>query len=119
MATGPTDRPTFVYIIACGDHVKIGISHDPNSRLKDMLPAMPEPPHLFYTREFPNAETAFRIEKQMHAAFRTRRSRGEWFRVPATEARRRLRSMREYDPAGASARVAALFDKMADDLIGY
>lgn len=80
-----TDGPVFVYAIACGDCVKIGISNSPEQRLKTMLTSMSETPRLVASRQMPNRLHARRLEGIVHwrlMKYRVR-ERGEWFRVHA------------------------------------
>jgi predicted GIY-YIG superfamily endonuclease len=112
-----TDVPTMVYVVACGDSVKIGMSTDPNARLKDMKTGMPEAPYIVATRTLSSRALAHQMEKQLHWRFRARRAHGEWFRVPVQEAAKALRY--EQFPAGSAAaagrRIAEMFDRQYEE----
>jgi predicted GIY-YIG superfamily endonuclease len=88
----PAGSPTeaYVYIIASGDCVKIGVSNNPLRRLEDMFSGMPYPPLIVATRLFPSRERAFAMEKRLHQLFREHRTNGEWFRMSAQHAARAL-----------------------------
>lgn len=104
----------WVYIIACGDQVKVGISNDPEKRLKDMATGMPFRPVLFHKRLFSDRADAREIEKQLHWKFRANKSHREWFTVRAQQAKNALAAatLRRNEPGTASQRVAAIFEKM-------
>jgi hypothetical protein len=91
-----TDGPTSVYIIAAGDCVKIGMSSDPERRVRDMVTAMHETPKLIASREFPCRLHARRAEGIVHwSLMRYRvRERGEWFKVSHSMAKAALTKAR-------------------------
>lgn len=62
-----------VYFIRCGDYVKIGASHDPNRRLKDIQSANP----YKVTLEFVDEDEEF-----WHRVFKHNNHRGEWYYFP-------------------------------------
>jgi hypothetical protein len=86
--------PTFVYLIAFGDFIKIGVAKNPTKRAAALRIGMPEPPVLFDTRRFPSRRHAFVCERILHHRFRERRAQGEWFRVSAVEATDALRGVK-------------------------
>lgn len=65
----------FVYIIRCGDFVKIGHSKNPKRRIKDMDACLPIEPILLAT--FPARRF---LETRLHFHLRHHRVRSEWFR---------------------------------------
>ena len=84
---------TSVYIISCGDSIKIGVSNDPARRVKDMQTGMSELPVLYGSKAFPTRKAAYAVERRMHWTFRTRRGRGEWFHVSPAEALAKLKRL--------------------------
>lgn len=104
----------WVYIIACGDQVKIGISNDPEKRLKELATGMPFKPVLFHKRPFENRADAREIEKQLHWKFRANKSHLEWFTVTAQQVKNSLKAAVLYRnlPGTASQRVTAMFEEM-------
>jgi hypothetical protein len=75
---GTSRREEFVYLIRCAstNYYKIGLSVDPRSRLKQLQGATPSPLHLRLT--IPARCGGF-LEQALHAHFRSKRVRGEWF----------------------------------------
>lgn len=110
-----TDRPTFVYIIASGDFVKIGISVDPAKRLRGMSTSMAEAPHLFATKLFPTGPMARKVERRMHWTFREYRERGEWFRLSPATARARLFATKIPTPRNEKADYLAAWDRIINN----
>jgi hypothetical protein len=99
--------PTYVYIIACGDMVKIGVSKAPDERLKTLRTGMPETPYLVRTRLLPNRRDAYSLERRLHGLFRDHRTNGEWFRVPAQEVARAMSKVHFHREGENSGRVVA------------
>lgn len=81
------DVRTSVYIIASGEHVKIGFARDPYKRLKNIRIGSPEGGELFYVREFPTRDAARYAERYCHRKLWKLRSSGEWFRCSPHAAR--------------------------------
>lgn len=105
-------KETHVYIIAAGDHVKIGISVDPKKRLKGMSTGIAERPHLFASKPFPTGRMARTVERRMHWHFRDCRENGEWFRLSAATAWARLRSTKTPTKANDDADFIAALNSM-------
>lgn len=107
-------KPVFVYIISCGDHVKIGVSNNPTKRLETMATGMPVRPVLYHAREFSSRADAMEIERQLPAKFRRNKSHREWFAVPAKIAKNMLSAakLRSQDPRPAGRIVADIFEKL-------
>ncbi len=80
-------KPCFVYIIAkdCGTHgtgpVKIGISDDPEKRVRGLQTASPYKLVLMCKVYAHDRAMARAIESMMHADFADRRTSGEWFDI--------------------------------------
>jgi hypothetical protein len=111
------DRPTYVYIIAYGDLVKIGISCDPKRRLKDMLTGLPDKkPYVARTRLLPNERDARSLERRLHRLFRERRVRGEWFRVTVAVAAHAMNTVHFHRPGeNSQAIIADVFRKIINE----
>lgn len=58
------------------DWVKIGFSHNPNTRLDGIQTGCPVELTIFYTH--PGAQ---RVERKLHELFKDSHLRGEWFRL--------------------------------------
>ena len=83
----PEDLPDmYVYAIREKDtgHIKIGISKDPQARLRQMQTGNSSDLELV---AYKKAENRFADEKAAHAAFDRYRIRGEWFSASALEVR--------------------------------
>lgn len=64
-----------IYIIRCGDAVKIGFSDNPFNRIKELQVGNPE--RLKIIAMFPGS---MRLERNIHARLKQYRINGEWFR---------------------------------------
>lgn len=69
-------RPSFVYFVADrnGDHVKIGVSHDPDKRLSSLQTGNRDKLHLLAVVEGDSS-----LEQEYHERFKHLRRSGEWF----------------------------------------
>lgn len=74
---------TFLYVIYCehrdGVHIKIGISKNPQKRLKQLQTGNISTLKLFRTLTCFSKFQAAIIEKHLHNRFSDKRSNGEWF----------------------------------------
>lgn len=68
--------PDLVYFIECSGYVKIGVSHNPESRLATMQLASPF--DMKIVRVIPGKRC---VEKSFHERFAAHRHRNEWFRI--------------------------------------
>lgn len=68
-------RSNYIYVIACGDFIKIGITGNLNRRVYDLQRATPYP--LALVHSFMGSPVD---EAQLHARFSHCNHRGEWFR---------------------------------------
>ncbi len=73
------EGPGFVYVMERAGHLKIGLSTDPEKRLRQIQTASPEPIALIATRQFANRLTAAAAERLLHKRFARKRHVGEWF----------------------------------------
>lgn len=82
---------TYVYFIQAGKgHIKIGVSKDPEARLRELqVGASGRELVLLATLPFRSREEAFEMEKYLHAELAKFRINGEWFKRAIT---RHLRS---------------------------
>jgi predicted GIY-YIG superfamily endonuclease len=71
---------TFVYFIqqGCGS-IKIGVSSDPEKRLKTMQTGTSKQLRLLISVPFESRSEAFAIERELHSKYAHLRTRGEWF----------------------------------------
>lgn len=77
----------FVYVIGAGDrYSKIGVSHDPQRRIKSIATGCPLPAVLHYASPPMPVQRARLVEKVVHEALRDFRTAGEWFAVCPTGA---------------------------------
>ena len=67
-----------VYFIGCDDSVKIGISDNPEERLKQMQTGNPSELKILKTYHSDDAEAT---EKALHRIFDDARIQGEWFSI--------------------------------------
>ena len=74
-------QTTSVYIIQCGEHVKIGVAKDPLKRLAEINTGTPVMATLFGRREFDGRLIAYNVESQLHRKFCHARANGEWFAI--------------------------------------
>ncbi len=109
------DRPTSVYIIACGDCVKIGISNNPEKRLETLITGMSDLPRIVATREFASRKDALDVETDMHRWFGRSRTRGEWFRISVRQAMAKLRTARPFRKGEGGPRIAEMFNKQREN----
>lgn len=76
----------FLYVIAATlqGPVKLGISGDPEQRLRELQTGHVEPLHLYYTEPI-DADRSL-LERLLHRDIIHHRQRGEWFRLPVEDA---------------------------------
>ena len=73
-----TDCDSVYVIEGAPGHIKIGISHDPFSRLATLQTASPFPLRLAFSVATPSA---LNVEREAHAILAAHRAEGEWFLV--------------------------------------
>lgn len=76
----------YVYMIADeSNYIKVGISKDPEKRLKSLQTGHPNKLHLLFIEEFEcKRNHLLKIEKLIHRDLRLKnfKKRGEWFYIP-------------------------------------
>jgi hypothetical protein len=78
--------PTWVYVITCGEHTKIGLATDVTARHRAIQCGNPYEVAVFGMRLFPDYSLARKVEMDLHRKFAEHRGYGEWFRVEAQTA---------------------------------
>lgn len=106
----------FLYVISdpVARAVKVGYAGDIRDRLMDIQVGNPTPLTLSFLFYAPSLETARRVEGAVHAALKSRRTSGEWFRVSPDEAWERISAissrlkarLEEYHPQTIAALIA-------------
>ncbi len=78
----------YLYIICDSSEsvVKIGYSRDPDSRLRSLQTGHPLPLRVYHS-VLVSEDRVRLLERQLHAEMNHYRTRGEWFRIPAGQAR--------------------------------
>jgi hypothetical protein len=87
-----------LYVIAASDQgpVKLGISNDPERRVRQLQTGHAAPLYLFHSEPI---EQAF-LERRLHKDLAHVRTRGEWFDVSVSDAISYLRfSLIEHEPS--------------------
>lgn len=74
---GPT-RSTHVYLMRCGDYVKVGISSDPEKRARFLQSTCPYQVEVIASFKVENPKE---IEARMHERLIAHRHRNEWFQL--------------------------------------
>lgn len=69
-----------LYILKCGEYLKIGITRDMDKRLKQIDAANPMPVVKIATKTVPLAGVAF-AEAWLHRELQESRVKGEWFAI--------------------------------------
>lgn len=75
----------FIYAIGTEDKTKIGVSNNPENRLKTLQTSNGEELTLHYCFEVPD-NIAFKFEKHIHKENNHKRMKGEWFSLTPSEA---------------------------------
>lgn len=70
-------RTRFVYLIQCEDYVKVGVSSNPEGRLRSMQTGNPF--NMFLVNKW-ETTSDFRIESITHRELAEYRVHGEWFK---------------------------------------
>lgn len=74
----------YLYVVTDGEHIKIGISQNVESRLSTLQVGNTRKLHLSLTVDCGNVENAARLERLLHIRYAEFRESGEWFRMSAT-----------------------------------
>lgn len=80
-------KGSFVYMLLCRDsdgpvYVKVGRSHDPFSRLKNLKNTCAVTPRVFSTVNVRSVDCAKKLEADLLNAYRCWKTTGEWMRLP-------------------------------------
>jgi len=70
--------PGYVYLMQSGPFYKIGVSHQVESRLEQLMTQPPFDIELICTIETENMHA---LEKRLHKRFDAKRKNGEWFEL--------------------------------------
>lgn len=65
-----------IYVIGCGNRIKIGYSNDPDKRLKQLQTGASDQMVLEWVQERADAH---KLEKHLHRTFSKHKIFGEWF----------------------------------------
>lgn len=73
---------SYIYIISDGENIKVGVSKDPDHRIKQLQTGSVNKLELIEKYCVP-ADKVYKLEKICHTRLQSRyRKRGEWFRKP-------------------------------------
>ena len=89
------DEISYVYIMDCGDIVKIGKSKDPHFRCKTLAKTAGRRLLDTHFIKFDNSADAFRFESEVHNLLSEFRCNGEWFNLGFEEAKGRVTAYAE------------------------
>ncbi len=84
--------PVRVYVISGGEHVKVGISADPDARLRDLQVGNPLRLSVKFASRPVRREFAERIERVAHSRLKPFKVSGEWFGCSVRDAVMALRA---------------------------
>lgn len=79
-----------VYLLTCGEYVKVGMARDVRRRIDDLQIANPYPLEYVHSYEFEGPRYARLCEMATHEMLSPWSHRGEWFATNITRARRAL-----------------------------
>jgi len=74
-----------VYAISDGRYVKIGVSRDPYSRIREMQTGHPNQLTLRWSTKTDCRRAAYSLERRLHNRLRRHKVRGEWFEMEVLE----------------------------------
>lgn len=75
------DKPTYLYVIRCGEFVKVGIAECTYDRLSGLRVACPYPIELIGRRQYPTKTSARAAERLCHQELAGQAHMGEWFKT--------------------------------------
>lgn len=84
MATVDPPKHPSIYVMRCGDKLKIGVAKNVERRAKQLQTGNPETILIEYQRE---RKDAYKLENHLHRKFSKQRVSGEWFDANALEVR--------------------------------
>lgn len=70
-------KDEFLYILSCGDMIKIGVTNDITSRLSTLQTGNPIEIKLEYIEQ---RKEAYKVEAYLHQMFSPYHIKGEWFK---------------------------------------
>lgn len=80
------NNKVYIYFINVGHgHTKIGVSCDPQNRLKQCQTGNPYELKIEKLEEYSSYEEAFKREKELHNKFKDYKLYGEWFKATLVE----------------------------------
>lgn len=71
-----SQKELYIYVMRCGNRIKIGFSNDPESRRKTLQTGNPDEVIVEWTRQRDDAK---KLEHHLHRKFRKFCVGGEWF----------------------------------------
>lgn len=83
-------QPTSLYVMQCGEHVRVGIAGDVARRAAAVQARNPLPVKVRHTREFSSRLYALMVEAEAHRSLKGYHVHGEWFSAPLPHVRRIL-----------------------------
>jgi hypothetical protein len=75
-----------VYLVQFGEFVKVGVTNDPEARLRVFQTGLPIEVTMPFFAVFPKRADAMRAEKDIHRLLYAQHERGEWFRASVDDA---------------------------------
>ena len=101
-----TDKKQYLYGISDGEMIKLGMSYNPKSRIKELQTSNPKDLKMiwsYYTGKC--VQTARNLEKKLHRRCKKHKVRGEWFSMDCFDLvktfrgqdEKRARSLNEHD----------------------
>lgn len=111
LSTRKSRRPLYLYLMSMGGLTKIGVSHDPHKRRKQLSSkSRASAPRLLWYGEIPNKK----IEAAWHEKYADRRAIGEWFNLSLSDISN-IAYITSYMPAGYNPWETGVFDDYSDD----
>lgn len=75
-----TDKKQYLYGVSDGEMIKLGMSYNPKSRIKELQTSNPKDLKMVWSYYTGNCiQTARNLEKKLHRRCKKYRVRGEWF----------------------------------------
>lgn len=84
-----------VYIVSCGDLIKIGVTNDIDKRVKTLQTGNPFPIVVEFVEQ---KRQAYKIESYLHRMFEQYRVQGEWFKgITVRDVRAKMLMCHDFD----------------------
>lgn len=110
--------PTYLYIMGCGEFIKIGVAIDVATRRKVLQNACPYRIDILASVLMKDFDAARAEEKALHARFAEQRTYGEWFAIAPAAALQAISSIEPYvRPAPAPTSQPSVFVEADPDMI--